>query len=120
MSQRSSCERIGHIGEDVSRIVIPMWDGTSEEYMATKNVHSIAVDSDIINRSKFRGSTDGKLKKIELKRSHSRSDSVSLIRNRKSLFKRSASLKGMYVNGISTLIMNTFNVQNNSFTLFLD
>ena len=62
--------------------------------MATNNVHSMTVDSDLINRSKFWGSAVGKLKKIELKRSHSWSDSVTRIGNRKNLFKRSASLKG--------------------------
>ena len=64
--------------------------------MAANNFHSMTGNTEMINRSKvLTASPVDKLKKSELKRSHSWTDSVSRIRKRKSLFKRSTSLKGM-------------------------
>lgn len=76
-----------------------MWNGSKEEQMAANNVHSMTVDSEFINPSKTLATPASKLRKFELKRSHSWTDSVSRIRKRKSLFKRSSSsssLKGMF------------------------
>lgn len=62
-------------------------------------VHSMSVNSEVINRSKILGSPTSKLKRVELKRSHSWAESVSRFRKRNlSLFKKSvssSSLKGM-------------------------
>ena len=67
--------------------------------MAANRVHSMSVNSEVTNRSKILGSPTSKLKRVELKRSHSWAESVSRFRKRNlGLFKKSvsaSSLKGM-------------------------
>ena len=67
-----------------------MWN---DDHSAANNVHSLTVNSEFINRSKVLSPTVSKLKKSELKRSHSWAASVNRIRRRKNQFNKTP--KGM-------------------------
>lgn len=72
-----------------------MWSGKKDN-LATNDVpNRTVISGDSKSPSKILGSAVSKLKKFELKRSKSWCNSVSRIRNRRNLLKRSTSLKGI-------------------------